>query len=244
MAYTPYYDGGWQNQPSGNTPITADALNHMEDGIIHSAPSGFGIGTGSTTISGGDDLNDYNLNGWYCWGDPAPANAPYTWGYMLVMNFGGGASTQIVTRSYGNLFVDTVMMRSSAFVNGVLTWSAWEYANPPLVAGQEYRTTERYLGKPVYVRVNSLTTPTAANTETSTAFGSNVDKVVSAGGIAIGTFGGANYEFTIPYKDAALTINGGAFAINGYVNYVYSYTNASFVWASGYVIAKYTKTTD
>src|SRR5690606_27277635 len=30
MAYQPYYPGGWQPGPSGNTPISADALNHME----------------------------------------------------------------------------------------------------------------------------------------------------------------------------------------------------------------------
>ena len=33
------------------------------------------------------------------------------------------------------------------------TWLPWEYDNPPLVLGVEYRTTERYLGKPVYVKV-------------------------------------------------------------------------------------------
>lgn len=33
MAYTPYYNNGWVNSESGGTPITAEALNHMEDGI-------------------------------------------------------------------------------------------------------------------------------------------------------------------------------------------------------------------
>lgn len=33
------------------------------------------------------------------------------------------------------------------------TWLPWEYDNPPLDLGVEYRTTERYLGKPVYVKV-------------------------------------------------------------------------------------------
>lgn len=33
MAYTPYYTGGWQSGEEGNTPITPDALNHMEEGI-------------------------------------------------------------------------------------------------------------------------------------------------------------------------------------------------------------------
>ena len=33
MAYTPYYSGGWQSGEEGGTPITPDALNHMDDGI-------------------------------------------------------------------------------------------------------------------------------------------------------------------------------------------------------------------
>lgn len=32
------------------------------------------------------------------------------------------------------------------------TWLPWEYDNPPLSLGVEYRTTERYLGKPVYAK--------------------------------------------------------------------------------------------
>lgn len=32
-------------------------------------------------------------------------------------------------------------------------WRAPEWTNPPLALGVEYRTTERYLGKPVYVKV-------------------------------------------------------------------------------------------
>ena len=30
-------------------------------------------------------------------------------------------------------------------------WKQWEYVNPPMELGKEYRTTQRYLGKPVYV---------------------------------------------------------------------------------------------
>lgn len=33
MSYKPYYTGGWQNGESGQTPITAEALNHLEQGI-------------------------------------------------------------------------------------------------------------------------------------------------------------------------------------------------------------------
>lgn len=32
-------------------------------------------------------------------------------------------------------------------------WQPWEWVNPPMELGVEYRTTERYEGKPVYVRL-------------------------------------------------------------------------------------------
>ena len=34
MSYDKAYAGGWQDGSSGMTPINADALNHMEQGII------------------------------------------------------------------------------------------------------------------------------------------------------------------------------------------------------------------
>lgn len=34
-------------------------------------------------------------------------------------------------------------------------WGQWEYENPPMIAGVEYRTTERYDGKPVFAFYNS-----------------------------------------------------------------------------------------
>ena len=33
MSYTRYYTGGWQSGETGKTPITPEALNHMENGI-------------------------------------------------------------------------------------------------------------------------------------------------------------------------------------------------------------------
>ena len=34
MAYNPYYPNGWKNNEEGETPITAAALQNMEDGIV------------------------------------------------------------------------------------------------------------------------------------------------------------------------------------------------------------------
>ena len=35
-------------------------------------------------------------------------------------------------------------------------WQSWEYVNPPMRLGVEYRTTERYQGKPVYTKIFSF----------------------------------------------------------------------------------------
>lgn len=37
-------------------------------------------------------------------------------------------------------------------VDGGVTWNPWEWENPPVADGAEYRTTLRYNGKPVYAR--------------------------------------------------------------------------------------------
>ena len=34
MAYNPYYPNGWKNNEEGETPITAAALQNMEDGLV------------------------------------------------------------------------------------------------------------------------------------------------------------------------------------------------------------------
>lgn len=68
----------------------------------------------------------------------------------------------------------------------------WEWVNPPLVVGQEYRTTQRYEGKPVYIKtINFGTLPATGTTNVSTGI---------SGGILVkltGTFfetGGASMD--------------------------------------------------
>ena len=40
MGYTPFYTGGWKDYPNTTTPITAAALNHIDEGIAATAQSG------------------------------------------------------------------------------------------------------------------------------------------------------------------------------------------------------------
>ena len=116
---------------------------------IAAAPDGFGLGNRNVTLTASDDLDNVTGNGWYSWGSSAPANAPIlisfnpssTYCSMFMVG-----SIQIVF-SYNDR--NNMAMRSE----NNLGWTPWEYVNPPLKLGVEYRTTERFFGKPVYVKV-------------------------------------------------------------------------------------------
>ena len=107
-----------------------------------------------------------------------------------------------------------------------------EYLNPPLVLGVEYRTTERYLGKPVYCKlVNFGALPNA----TQKVVKHNIPNVSSV----ISVYGSA--------QDQAIGV--GAFGaqvtgINADNTNVAIWTSADLSNYSAYVAMKYTKTTD
>lgn len=112
------------------------------------------------------------------------------------------------------------------------TWLPWEYDNPPLALGVEYRTTERYLGKPVYCKlVNFGALPNA----TQKVVKHNIPNVSSV----ISVYGSA--------QDQAIVV--GAFGmqvtgINADNTNVAIWTSADLSNYSAYVAIKYTKTTD
>lgn len=51
MSYSPYYSTGWLGGETGATPITPEALNHMEDGIKNAFPASGGTITGQIILS-------------------------------------------------------------------------------------------------------------------------------------------------------------------------------------------------
>ena len=111
-------------------------------------------------------------------------------------------------------------------------WGEWEYVNPPMQLGVEYRTTERYLGKPVYCKlVNFGALPNA----TRKVVNHNIPNVSSV----ISVYGSA--------QDQAIGV--GAFnaqvtGINADNTNVAIWTSADLSNYSAYVALKYTKTTD
>jgi hypothetical protein len=121
-------------------------------------------------------------------------------------------------------------------VDGGLTWSIWEFDNPPMSIGTEYRTTKRFDGKHVYTKAfNTGNLP--INTSATIAHGiKNVDKTVSVRGYITGL--GASV--TIPYYDATNNWIGITFQRNNYT-IATGHDASSF---TAVLIAEYTKTTD
>lgn len=127
------------------------------------------------------------------------------------------------------------------------TWYPWEWENPPMIPGVEYRTTERYMGKPVYAQC--------------VAFGAlpnNTDKQVNFDGSGtIKPIRCAGYGH-MPGDDRYETLNSGIFPTSARYTTCVWYTalglnNQAGVWvrtdydASGrnaYFVVHYIKTTD
>lgn len=120
---------------------------------IGAAPAGFGLGTTAKLLTSADDLNTIWQSGWYHWRESAPKNAPVV---MYDANYG----RMFVDGTDANQFTQTVMSKYSPakgksvtrdVVNG--DTDGWEWVNPPMQVGVEYRTTERWQEKPVYTKL-------------------------------------------------------------------------------------------
>lgn len=115
--------------------------------MVGAAPAGYGLGdVGGTDLK---DCNDAVANGWYDCGNKT-ANIPsgFTGHGTLAVGSRGGDKFQLYFPAFTN--PKSVLMRWCR--NGA--WDEeWEWVNPPMLAGQEYRTTERYNGKPVYAQL-------------------------------------------------------------------------------------------
>ena len=150
--------------PLTGQPAQVDQLEHtaqeIDDAIaralpggaidLEKAPAGYGLGLSGPPAT--DDCNTATKNGWYhVYG--ATLNKPFNKvGALLVAcrassqmyqlffvgeTYGTGGSCIIVRSMYGG------------------EWGPWEWVNPPMEVGVEYRTTERYLGKPVYAKART-----------------------------------------------------------------------------------------
>ena len=144
-----------------NKAAATHAERHAKDGAdpitpesIGAAPAGFGLGETPKRIA---DANDAVKNGVYAISRstlnlPGPDMDMWEYTYLKV-DVGDRPDAyikQTITSPYQGWQQCDV---TRCFYDQRGGWQPWEWMNPPTLLGVEYRTTERYLGKPVYVKV-------------------------------------------------------------------------------------------
>ena len=220
-----------------------DAQKTQARNNIGSAPSRFGLGENMTTGPLMQSLTQEALdttynNGWYFAND---------------VNIAGFSQATIRVDSSGRTIYQTAYV---AIADGYVlrrclvdtvgspsqtSFGPWEWVDPPMRLGVEYRTTERYLGKPVYAQLFSVGA-CSAGSEVNLYKGVgtlNTDKVVSYCGYA------ADRALSYFVKDTTYNIMLAVQKVEGtYDLAIGLVTGTSVSFTESYVIVKYTKTTD
>ena len=124
----------------------AKAGGEIDTLLAGKAPAGYGLsntayGTNAGTLA---NIDTYVENGW--------------WRFDVVGTYdaiGVSANHSVLRVDAGRTIVQTLFLGSYAAVVTRIkiatesAWRDWEWVNPPMVVGIEYRTTERYDGKAV-----------------------------------------------------------------------------------------------
>lgn len=120
-------------------------------------------------------------------------------------------------------------------------WQPWEYVTPPMALNTEYRTTERYMGKPVYAKlVNCEALPNAGYKTVSVGV-SGLEKVIDVSGCAIDAHNDDFYS--IPATNFSSSVHNVGLYVTGSQAIAIS-TQSDRSSYNAYVKVKYTKTTD
>lgn len=180
------------------------------------APAGYGLGETTPTL-----ISNCNIvgNGWYRV-DASTVNIPDVGLTSGVLRIDEATGSLIYQSLY---FYVSGKVHKMERVHSSGTWYPWEWVNPPMLLGVEYRTTERYQGKPVYTKLlNFGTLPNS--TSKSFAHGiSSLGYVVDIYGQGV-----AGQDVKVSVDTTNITIT--------------STSNLSAVTA--FPVIKYTKTTD
>ena len=120
-------------------------LDSLTAADIGAAPAGYGLGE---SVPYKVSWNDHVVTGFFAGANPMPTGID---GYAfqgLTINYDGWL-WQIALKTSG--IDDRSMLVRKRTKDG--EYGEWEWVNPPMVPNVEYRTTERYMGKSVYVKM-------------------------------------------------------------------------------------------
>lgn len=234
-----------EQKTAWNSSIRYDAPQSLTDGQktqartnINAAPDGFGLGNIGKLLTPEDNLDEVKTNGWYRWERKAPPQGtlPSVIGQSMDANlirvWGNGA---VCYQESINITDDTGHGCLCARTIYASIIYPWEWVNPPMQTGVEYRTTERYLGKPVYVKLVDCGTIPAQGTYKDFVVSSDVNSIISV--TAYSSMRGD----TLPYYDT----NGVRYSIagSGKTVTIWNYSE-SLLDTDVRALIKYTKTTN
>lgn len=127
-----------------------DAIRGLTAADVGAAPEGFGLGSNPALVT---DYDTATKNGWYrnvVTGPDVHSPDGGQW-VCLVSTWSSGAIRQdfyaISSTAQG---IHAVRFYHLSIYGG---WSPFEWVNPPMKLGVEYRTTERFNAKPVYAQI-------------------------------------------------------------------------------------------
>ena len=235
--YDPSTDGAQtfniQKALNENWDKLDDAVKEILITLANNDPRQWGLGT--TNIGGESyDANNCMENGWYICNVNTPTGA---WWYVFTAaNYSNAVIVQKAWYyNYGKVIECMRLGWLDVSVDRGGGWQPWEYVNPPLQLGTEYRTTERYLGKPVYCKVVDFGTAPNNDTKNVSLSGMNIDEVCDA---IFHYYVPRNGEYGVMTCHPNFT---GLLVSNGVIQIR---TNADATDTNFYVTIKYTKITD
>lgn len=151
--------------PSAIGAVGYDAAQSLTDdqktqarGNIGAAPDGFGLGGSATLLTSADNLDTLMKNGWFQYNSNNPpkgtlptALSPYA--SLIHVSVAGYTCVQEAFDASDSNLHGTVLRRTVYGLGAGAKIYPWEWVNPPLSTDVEYRTTERFWGRPVYYKI-------------------------------------------------------------------------------------------
>lgn len=143
----------------------------------------------------------YYLSGSNCKNHPSGFYGA-AYGVMLVEKRNGDIYQTVKYRGY---IAVRYSIRDENDINNVSSWTPWEYVNPPMEAGVEYRTTERYQGNTVFTKLVDFG-PLPNTTTKTVSCGVAGGNIISWSAVV---FTGSGSAFSFPF----IAANGSVYAV-------------------------------
>lgn len=147
----------WRIPVSGGVISAPVQLFAMSADLNHKAPSGFGLGESTNATPAGGDANKIVALGHYQCNVNCPTDD--VWYVTPNIHIPGSYEQHTAIRAFDGVECRRLKVGGS--------WLPWEWVNPPMEYGVEYRTVEQVDGQPVYTMCVEI--EAFANGETETA---------------------------------------------------------------------------